>query len=82
MGLKTDLMIGIIFFAVIALIVGVVVGLFLLAVKALAILLILLGIFMMFLFPDSTNIQIDGISETGVIVGFIVIMIGVGLLFL
>ncbi|MFH0836612.1 MAG: hypothetical protein V1870_00625 [Candidatus Aenigmatarchaeota archaeon] len=82
MGIKTDIMIGIIVVAIIMLIVGLIIGLIFLAVKGLAILVILVGIFMMFLYPDSTDIQIDGISETGIIIGVVVIMIGFALLFL
>ena len=82
MGIKTDLMIGVVVVAMIMLVIGLIIGLLFLAVKGLAILIILVGIFLMFLYPDSTDIQIDNIDVTGIIIGFIVIMIGFALLFL
>ena len=80
MGIKTDLMIGVVVVAMIMLVIGLIIGLLFLAVKGLAILIILVGIFLMFLYPDSTDIQIDNIDVTGIIIGFIVIMIGFALL--
>jgi hypothetical protein len=81
MGIKTDIMIGVVVFSILLLVVGMFIGLAFLALKALGVLLVIFGLFMMFAFPGAEDIQ-GSFGETGIIIGLVILAIGLALLFL
>lgn len=80
MGLKHDILIGLAVVGVLVLIVGVFVGILMLLTKAIGLLLVLGGIFMMFFFPDIAEFQAHEMSKTGIVIGIIFIVLGVWLI--
>ncbi len=82
MGIKTDLLIGLIVVAIIVLIAAAIVASIILALKAVGLLFVIFGIFMMFFFPGASEYQESWMSSTGVIVGIICVILGVVMLFL
>jgi hypothetical protein len=77
MGLKRDILIGLGVVGVILLIIAVLVGIVVLLVKALGILIILGGIFLIIFFPDIEDFQPLGMSKTGIVLGIILLIAGV-----
>ena len=82
MGMKTDIIIGLVVVSIILLIVSVIIASWSLAAKALGILFIMFGLFMMFGFPGLSEIQEDWMGETGIIIGLVVLVIGLAMIFL
>ena len=80
MALKMDIMITVAVVAIVVLLIAVVVASLFLAIKGLAVLMILFGFFMMFSFPGNEEIQGD-FGITGIIIGVILTIIGLVLLF-
>jgi len=80
MGLKRDILIGLGVLGVVLMIVGVLVGMILLLTKALGLLLILGGVFLMFFFPDIEEFQPHTMSKTGIVLGIIFIIAGIWLI--
>lgn len=80
MGLKRDILISLVVFGVLLLILAVVIGIVLLAMKAVGIVLILIGIFLAFFFPDARECQMPKMSKSGIVIGIILAIIGIALL--
>jgi hypothetical protein len=82
MGIKRDVLILLGMLALVAVILGAIVGLALFAVKAVGILLILAGIFLVVFFPGVGEYQKEAMVSLGVKMGFVLIIAGLALLFL
>lgn len=81
MGIKTDLLIGLIVVGIIVLIAAIIIASVILALKSVGLLLIIFGIFMMFFFPGAGEYQESWMASTGVIIGVICVILGIVLLF-
>ena len=80
MGLKKDLIIGLALLSIVVLFVGAIIGLFLLTQKAVGVLLIIFGIFLLTSFSDvmgPAEYQTKSMTTKGLLIGFVAIIIGV-----
>lgn len=82
MGIKRDILIALGLLAVALAIVAGLVGLALVAVKALGVLLLLAGIFLVVFFPGIPDYQPEDMARLGVKIGFVLIIAGLAVLFL
>ena len=80
MGLQRDILIGLAIVGVILLMAAVLIGLLFLLTKALGLLLVLAGIFMMRFFPDISEFQPFGMSKLGIVIGVISLIAGIWLI--
>ena len=81
MGLKRDILITLAFLAIAVTLVAGLVGIVLLAAKAIGLLLFLGGIFLVVFFPGIPDYQPGEMADLAVKIGFVLILIGLVLLF-
>jgi len=77
MGLKKDLVIGFGLLAIIVLVIGAIIGLFLLTLKAVGVLLIVFGALLMYWMPDVGDYQAEHITMKSIWIGIISIIVGI-----
>ena len=78
--LARDMLVGLAMLGVIILIIAIIIIVILFVRKGIGVLLILFGIFMMVGFPDIKDLQAHEMSQTGILIGIILIIIGALLL--
>ena len=80
MGLKRDILIGLGILGVLIIIVAAIVGIVILAIKAIGLLLVLGGAFLMLFFPAEAESQPHAMSKTGIVIGIILVIAGIWLI--
>ena len=80
MSLKRDILVGLGLLGLLLLIVTTLVGVVLLVKKALGLIVLLFGIFMLLWFPDVPDYQYEGFVKPGIWIGLAAVIVGIILL--